>query len=120
MFTELQTVILGITVSIAIIGFFFSIKSWSSWRNIDDNTLRGRVFLTRKFLNRNFMLVFITGAFVAFHTILEFIEIFGYPSVLIPFAQWVRTLYFSTLTVSMFLLVLLAYFWFKLVSTNKR
>lgn len=118
MFTELNSVIVMITVLIAFIGLFFSIKAWSSWRNMDNNMFRARVFLTKNFLNRNFSLVFIMGAFVGFHTILEFIETFGFP--LIPFAKEVRTVYFSTLTISMVLLSLLAYQWFKLVLTNKR
>lgn len=119
MFKELQVVILVITVLIAIIGLYFAIKAWSSWRRIDDDILRARAFLTRQFLNRNFMLVFITGAFMGLHTILEFIEIFGFPSVLMQFAQEIRMLYFLTLTISMLLLVLLAYYWCKLVSSQK-
>lgn len=117
---ELQVVILAITVLIAIIGLYFSIKAWSSWVRVDDEIIRARAFLTRQFLNRNFMLIFITGAFVGLHTILEFIEIFGYPSALMQFAQEIRILYFLTLTISMLLLVILAYYWCKLVSFQKQ
>jgi len=120
MFNELQVVILITTVLITIIGLYFAIKAWSSWRCLDDEIIRARAFLTREFLNRNFMLVFITGAFVGLHTILEFIEIFGYPTALIQFAQEIRILYFLTLTISMLLLVLLAYYWCKLVSSHKQ
>lgn len=120
MFKELQVIILVITVLIAIIGLFFSIKTWSSWRRKDDEVLRARAFLTREFLNKNFMLIFITGAFVGLHTLLELIEIFGYPSALMQFAQQIRILYFLTLTISMFLLVLLAYYWYNLLSSPKK
>jgi hypothetical protein len=117
---ELQVVILATTVLIAIIGLYFSIKAWSSWVRVDDEIIRARAFLTRQFLNRNFMLIFITGAFVGLHTLLEFIEIFGYPSALMQFAQEIRILYFLTLTISMLLLVILAYYWCKLVSFQKQ
>lgn len=120
MFKELQVIVLLITALIAIIGLYFSIKAWSSWRRTDDEVLRARAFLSRQFLNRNFMFVFITGAFVGIHTLLEFVEIFGYPSALMQFAQEIRIFYFLTLTISMLLLVLLAYYWCKLFSSSMK
>lgn len=119
MFMELQVVILATTVLIAIIGLYFSIRAWSSWVRVDDEVLRARAFLTREFLNRNFVLIFSTGAFVGLHTLLELIEIFGYPPALTQFAQQIRIISFSTLTASMLLLVLLAYYWRKLLSLQK-
>jgi hypothetical protein len=119
MFRELQVIILVITVLIAIIGLYFAIKAWSSWVRVDDEILRARAFLTKQFLNRNFVLIFITGAFVGLHTLLEFIEIFGYPSALTQFAYPMRIIYFLTLTASMLLLVLLAYYWRKLLLPQK-
>lgn len=120
MFKELQVAILGITLLIALIGLYLSILSWSSWRHMDDDVLRARAFLTRKFLTRNFILVFVSGAFMGLHTVLEFFEVFGHPSALMRFVQEIRINYFLTLTFSMFLLVLLAYYWSKLISIRER
>ena len=120
MFKELQIAILGITVLIALIGLYFSMLAWSSWRHMDDDVLRARAFLTRKFLTRNFILVFVSGAFVGFHTIFELVDIFGYPSALMRFEQEIRISHYLSLTFSLFLLVLLACYWYKLISIRER
>jgi hypothetical protein len=116
---ELVDVILITTVFLTIIALYLSIISFFSFRHIDDKFLRAKAFLNIEFQNRNFMLIFMTVIFVGLHTLLEFIEIFGYPSVLIPFAKEIRLFYVLTLTVSMILLVVLAYCWHKLVSYKK-
>ncbi len=120
MFKELQAAILGITVLIALIGLYLSILSWSSWRHMDDDVLRARAFLTRKFLTRNFILVFVSGAFVGFHTIFQLIEIFGCPSAFMRFEQEIQIVHYLSLTFSLFLLVLLAYYWYKLISIREK
>lgn len=116
---DLQIVILIMAVFLAIFGLLLTIMSWFSWRHFNDDFIRAKAFLNKKFLNRNFILVFITGAFVGLHTLLEFIEILGYPAELIPFAKEMRLFYFMTLTISMILLVVLAYYWYKLVWHSK-
>lgn len=120
MFKEFQIAILVITVLIALIGLYLSILAWSSWRHMDDDVLRARAFLTRKFLTRNFILVFVSGAFVGFHSIFELVDIFGYPSALMQFEQEIQINYLLTLTFSMFLLVLLAYNWCRLISIREK
>lgn len=112
---EVQVVILITAVFLAIIGLYLSIISWFSFRRIDDKFLRAKAFLNKKFQNRNFILIFMTVVFLGLHTLLEFIEILGYPFALIPFAKEIRLFYFLTLTISMILLVVLAYYWRKLV-----
>ncbi|MFA4957802.1 MAG: hypothetical protein WC556_12605 [Candidatus Methanoperedens sp.] len=116
MFKELQIIILVITILIAVIGLYFAFKAWSSWRHTDDEIIRARAFLTKSFLNKNFLLVFLTGAFMGLHTLLEFFEIFGYPSALMQYVQIFYNIYILTLTISLLLLVLLAYYWQKLLS----
>lgn len=116
---EVQVVILITAVFLTIIALYLSIISWFSYRHIDDKFLRARAFLNIEFQNRNFILIFMTVVFVGLHTLLEFIEIFGYPSALIPFAKEIRLFYFLTLVISMILLVVLANCWCKLVRNNK-
>lgn len=119
MFKELEAAILLFTVLIALIGLSFSIIAWSSWKRLDDDVLRARAFLTKKFLTRNFILVFISGAFVGFHSIFQFIEIFGYPS-LMRFEQEIRICHYLSQTFSLSALVILAYSWCKLISIRGR
>lgn len=116
MFKELIIILLGTAVLFAIIGLIFAIKAWSLWTRTADDLLRAKAFLTKPFLYRNFKIIFIVGAFVALLTFLEFVEFFGYTSVLMQFAQLMR---FLALTISMLLLVLLAYYWCKLLSSPK-
>ncbi len=115
---EMEVAFLITAVFLTIIALCLSIISWFSFRRIDDKILRAKAFLNIEFQNRNFILFFMTVVFVGLHTLLEFIEIFGYPSML-PFAKEMRLFYFLTLTISMILLVVLAYCWYKLVCYQK-
>jgi len=114
MLNEAPVILLVIMVFIAI-NVYFSIRAWPSWKRTDDGVLRAKAFLNKDFLNRNFMLVFITGASFGLHTFLEFIEIFEYPEAWTQFTQQIRILSLFTLTASMLLLVLLEYYWCKLL-----
>lgn len=111
---SVSVIFLIIMVFIAI-NVYFSIRAWPSWKGTGDGVIRAKAFLNKDFLNRNFMLVFITGASFGLHTFLEFIEIFGYPEAWTQFTQHIRILSLLTLTASMLLLVLLEYYWCKLL-----
>ncbi len=117
-FIEVQIVFLITAAFLTIIALYLSIISWFSRRCINDDVMRAKAFLDKKFQNRNFILIFMTVVFVSLHTLLEFIGIFGSPSELIPFAKEIRLFYFLTLTISMILLVVLAYCWYKLVCSG--
>lgn len=119
MYAELQVIIISTSVLFAVIGLYLAIRAWSSWTRTDEEVLRAKAFITIQFLHRNFMLIFLMGGFIALHTFLEFIEIFGYPSLLISIAKHIRILYFLTLTVSTLMLVLLGYYWCKLLSSRR-
>jgi hypothetical protein len=114
MFNEAQVIFIVIMVFIAI-NVYFSIIAWLSWKRTDDGVIRAKSFLSKDFLNRNFILVFLTGASFGLHTFLEFIETFEYPEAWTQFAQQIRIISFLTLTASMLLLVLLEYYWCKLL-----
>lgn len=119
MLEELQISFIVIAISFGIIGLYFYTKAWHLWRHIDNDTLRAKAFLTKEFLHRNFIIALIVGILVAFHTVMEFNEFFGYPSILIPFEKYIESFYLFTLTATMALLVILAYYWCKLFSFTK-
>ena len=114
MFNEAQAIFLIIMVFTAI-NVYFSIRAWPSWKHTDDDILRAKAFLSKDFLYRNFVLVFITSASFVIHTVLGFIETFEYPGAWMQFTQQIRILSLLTLTASMLLLVLLEYYWCKLL-----
>lgn len=119
MLEGLQISFIVIAMSFGIIGLYFYIKAWHLWGRMDNDTLRAKVFLTKEFLHRNFIIALIVGILVAFHTVMEFNEFFGYPSILVPFEEYIDSFYLFTLTATMALLVILAYYWCKLLSFTK-
>ncbi len=50
---SLNTILAGGSVILALIGFYFVVRIWIKWRNIDMDILKARVFLNKKFLETN-------------------------------------------------------------------
>src|SRR5574341_1333994 len=120
MFLEkFQEILLWIAVIFAIAGLYLTARAWLLWKNMNNNVLRAKVFLTKSFLHTNLMLIFIVVVFIALHVILEFIEHFGYFPFLMQFEQTIDLFYILALTVTMFFLVLLAHNWRRLLSSSK-
>lgn len=101
-----------ISVILSIVGFYFAIRAFLSLRKTPDDLLRAKVFLTKNFLRNNLTFVFIIGAAVSFHTILELIE-YGFVNLSIPYTPAVRVLYSITLPIIALSVAFLAYNWNK-------
>ena len=93
------------------IGFFFVLKIWLVWKKVDMNVLKARVFLDPKFLIRNWLYIFITGAFIILRRMLELLELF-YKNLMTP---EMNILFNLVGLIVVALLVILAYYWYKLV-----
>lgn len=74
---EAIAIFTGIAILFAIIGIYFVIKAWILWTRTPDDVLRAKAFITKKFLHRNFILIFILIVLVAVHTFLEYFAIYG-------------------------------------------
>lgn len=116
---ETMAIFNGIAILSAIIGIYFVIRSWILWTHTPDDIRRAKVFLTRKFLYRNFMINVIVLILVAIHIFLEFLVEYGFPSYFARFKLLMSVLYISLLSISMILLATQSYHWFTLLSSPK-
>jgi hypothetical protein len=116
---EAIAIFTGVAILFAIIGIYFVIRAWILWARTPDDVLRAKAFLTKQFLNRNFILIFILIIIVVIHTFLEFFVIYGYPLYLARFERLMSMFYLSSLSFLMLLLAILAYYWYGLLSPKK-
>ncbi len=61
------------SVLLALIGFYFVFLIWIKWRNIDMDILKARVFLNKKFLEKNGIYIFLSGASLTAHQFMGFL-----------------------------------------------
>ncbi len=117
---EAIAIFTGVAILFAIIGIYFVIRAWILWTRTPDDVLRAKAFITKQFLHRNSILIFILIVLVAIHTFLEFFIIYGYPLYLAQFERLMSMFYLSLLSVSMLLLAILAYHWNRLLSPKNQ
>lgn len=109
----INIILVSSSVIFGFIGFFFVLKIWLVWKQVDMNVLKARVFLDPKFLIRNWVYIFVTGAFIVFRRMLELSELL-YKNLLTPEMNIIFNL-MGLVVVA--LLVLLAYYWYRLVDS---
>ncbi len=102
------------SVIVALIGLYFVIRIWMKWKNMDKDLLKAKVFLNKNFLEKNWLLVFLSGAFLTIHQSLEFIILSNYFTI-----EWLETLSEAFEFMVLVFLVILAYEWFKFIIPNK-
>ncbi len=108
----INIILVALSVILGFIGFFFVLNIWLVWKKVDMNVLKARVFLDPKFLISNWVYIFITGAFIVMRRI---IELFKLLEIQVPKDM---TIIFDLMgLVVVALLVLLAYYWYKLVDS---
>ena len=107
----LYTALHGGSIILALIGLYFVIRVWLKWKDIDMDLLKARVFLNKKFLERNWLYVFFAGASLTSHQVvglLASIDCLEETSLIFQISE---TLEFASLA----FLVILAYEWFKVL-----
>ncbi len=101
------------SVIIGFIGLFFVLKIWLVWKRLDKNVLKARVFLDPNFLIRNWLFIFIAGAFIVIRRILHLFDLLELPKLSVE-----MTIFFDLMGMAVVaLLVILAYYWYKLVDS---
>ncbi len=115
---KLDVVMIGVSVLAAFAALFYISRAWFSLTLTSDEVLRAKAFLTKPFMHRNFMFVFVMSIFIVTHTVFEYAELVGYPSNLGTFSTIIHLLYISALMISMILLALLAHHWHRLLSSK--
>ncbi|GFO96517.1 hypothetical protein ig2599ANME_0706 [groundwater metagenome] len=110
---EINIILAACSVITGFIGFFFVLKIWLVWKRVDINVLKARVFLDPKFLIRNWVFIFIAGAFIIMRRILHLFDLLELPKLS---SEMTIIVDFMGLAVVV-LLVFLAYYWYKLVDS---
>ncbi len=106
-----KTILTGASVIFAVTGLYFVVRIWLKWKNTDMDVLKARVFLNKKFLEKNWIYVFLSGASLATHQSIDFLLSINY----ITGTGWIdRLSEFLELTALVFL-VILAYEWFRII-----
>jgi len=108
----INIILVACSVIFGFMGFFFVLKIWLVWKQVNMNVLKARVFLDPKFLIRNWVYIFIAGAFIVMRRILELFKLLK-----IPVLEDMTIIFDLIGLVVVALLVLLAYHWYKLVDS---
>jgi hypothetical protein len=111
---SLNTTLAGGSVILALIGLYFVVRIWIKWRNIDMDILKARVFLNKKFLEKNGRYVFLSGASLTAHQFMGFL-------IQLNFITGDLTSSLSEILnfMSLAFLLILAYEWLVLISTKR-
>ena len=108
-------IIINLAMIFVIIGSYFAIKSILLWRKTNLTGIGVEVTKSRSFLQNNFLLVLLVGAFASIHVFLEFFQ--HNSSIESPYINVLfYVLYYSTLLAIVFVLSILSFKWYKLLS----
>ena len=113
-FTFISIIANLISILLALMGFYFVYKNWCIWKKSRIEILKARAFLNTEFLEKIWLYVVIVGGLVMTRRIYRFfeltLEIEGHP--------YIEVLFDIIGTIVIFMLVLMAYQWYKLVHTH--
>ncbi|VVB96122.1 Uncharacterised protein [uncultured archaeon] len=108
---ELNILLVGTSVLISFIGLFFVLKICVVWKSVDKGVLKARVFLSKNFLMKNWIYVFLAGAFIALRRVIQLLDLLEFPVK----SKGVDYLFDLMGLMVISLLVMLAFEWYRLV-----
>lgn len=110
----LSSILASISIILAIIGLYIVIRIWDKWRKLDTEVIKGRVFLNKKFLERNWLYVFLSGAAV---TVYQSMGLARTLNLIDNDMFFILSEIFGSLT--LVFLVILAYEWYQVLHIKK-
>lgn len=111
---SLYTILAGGSVVYSLLGLYFVIKIWIRWNTMDADVIKARVFLNKKFIERNWLYVFLAGASLTSHQLIKFLTSENYITSL-----WLTQLSYIIEFMVLVLLVMLAYEWYMVLYIKK-
>ncbi len=106
----LTAILSGSSVIISFVGLYFVARIWVKWNKMDKDVLKARVFLDKKFLAKNWIYVFLAGAALTVHQLIDFMTSSGYIS-----GIWFRQLSELFEFITLLFFVVLTYEWYKII-----
>ncbi len=103
-----------LAILIALIGFWMVVKNWMVWKRTSMNILKAKVFLDKTFLERTWFYVVCAGALITFRRIYRYLELTADLNV----NSNMEVLFDIMGLLVIFLLVLVAYEWYKLIQSH--
>ena len=111
---DASSIIINLTMILVGIGLYFTVKSTLLWRKTNIAGIGIEVTKNKSFLQDNFLLVLFIGAFTGTHVFIDFLKL-----TIVMEAPYIETLHFMqilTLLAIMFVLSILSFKWYKLLS----
>lgn len=114
--TFFHSIIATGSVILALIGLYLVAMIWPKWKKMEMDVIKARVFLNKKFLERNWLYVFLSGGALALHQLLEVLIGMDY----IQHDSWISELSGSLEFIVLLLLVTLAFEWYRILHTGNK
>lgn len=119
MILKTETILLGLSVIFAVTGLFYVFRAYLLLNKIPDDVLRAKAFLTKSFLHRTILLIFVVCITVAIHIIFKFAE-YGYMPVQLPYlVPGIDVVNTMSLAVSMGVLAYIAHNLFRFLLSSR-
>lgn len=113
-YLSIYTILAGASVIYSVVGLYFVIKVWIRWNAMDTDVIKARVFLNKKFIERNWLYVFLAGASLTSHQLIKFLTSENYITNI-----WIIELSYIIEFMVLVLLVMLAYEWYTILYIKK-
>lgn len=113
-YSFINMILTSSSVILALIGLYFAIRIWVNWRNTDKDILKARVFLNKKFLEKNGRYVFLSGSSLAIHQFIGFLIQLNFIT-----GDLIDSLSEILEFMAIVFFLMLAYEWFVLISAKK-
>jgi hypothetical protein len=103
-----------LSIILALIGLYFIYENWRIWKIVGIESIKARVFLNKEFLLKIWFYLIIVGGLVMLRRVYRFLELTnwtnGHP--------YIEILFDVVGCIVIFILVLIAYQWYKLVHAH--
>lgn len=106
------------SIIIALFGLYFVYKNWMIWKEVGMEIIKARAFLNKEFLERSWLYVVAAGGLITLRRIYRYFELTTDILSGEVISEVIKVLFDITGLIVIFLLVLMAYQWYKLLHSS--
>ncbi|MCL7413295.1 MAG: hypothetical protein M8353_06725 [ANME-2 cluster archaeon] len=104
-----------LSIILGLFGLLFVIKNWIVWQKTSLEIIKARAFLDKKFIERNWIYLVIVGGIIVFRRMYRYAELSQYKSAYMGANE---VLFDFSGFVVIFILVTMAYQWYKIIQSH--